>query len=115
MKVLFDTSILVASTLAAHADYTPSRPWLDAVHSGRINGLISCHTLAEYYRVLTAMPTRPRMRSVDVWTYMQQNFLSCFQVVELNLADYQTSLDFVATNNFRSGIVFDALIITVLA
>jgi predicted nucleic acid-binding protein len=111
MKVLFDTSVLVASTIAAHATHVVCYAWVDAVHDGRIEGFISCHSLAECYRVLTAMPTNPRMNSVNVWTHMQQNLESHFNIVELTFADYHHCLDRVASNNFRSGIVFDALIV----
>jgi predicted nucleic acid-binding protein len=50
VKILFDTSILVAALLEDHLD---SLPWLQRAIAKEIQGVVSTHTLAELYAILT--------------------------------------------------------------
>lgn len=61
MKVLFDTSVLVAAMLAEHPRHPESLPWLQRVQVKEIAGFVSTHTLAELYAVLTRLPRTPRI------------------------------------------------------
>ncbi len=61
MKVLFDTSVLVAAFIANHPEHTDSLPWLQRVQAEKIAGFISAHTIAELYAVLTRLPRQPRI------------------------------------------------------
>jgi predicted nucleic acid-binding protein len=56
VKVLFDTSILVAAVVADHPKYPESCPWLQRVKAKEIVGFVSTHTLAELSAVLTRLP-----------------------------------------------------------
>jgi predicted nucleic acid-binding protein len=56
MKYLFDTSVLVAAILTGHNSYQTCLPLLQQAQTRQIDGLISTHTLAELYSVLTRIP-----------------------------------------------------------
>jgi len=111
MKVLFDTSVLIASVLISHPDHRLSKPWLEAAKAGRIECFVSCHSLAEFYRVMTALPITPVTSCLDVMNVLQTDVLVHSQIVDLTFADYQIVLHSLAQQNLRSGIVFDAIIV----
>jgi len=52
IKVLFDTSVLVASILVNHEQHSACISWLIRVKRGEIQGYIGTHTLAELYAIL---------------------------------------------------------------
>lgn len=88
MKVLFDTSILVAAFEVSHIKHGVCLPWLQQAQEKEIDGYFSTHTLAELYSVLTRLPVRP-----TISTAAAQRLIAC--MVELNLL---------------GGGIFDALI-----
>jgi len=61
IKVLFDTSVLVASILVNHEQHSACISWLIRVKRGEIQGYIGTHTLAELYAILSAFPAKPRL------------------------------------------------------
>lgn len=61
MKVLLDTSVLVAGMVEAHPYHAQGMRWLKRVIQGEIQGIVAAHTLAELYAVLTALPVEPRI------------------------------------------------------
>ena len=58
--IYFDTSVLIASFVEDHPNFEKSFYWLEKVITGKEQGLISSHTLAELYSVLTALPVKPK-------------------------------------------------------
>jgi predicted nucleic acid-binding protein len=59
MKVLFDTSVLVAAFEVSHPRHGICLPWLQRVQTSDIDGYVSTHTFAELYSVLTRLPVKP--------------------------------------------------------
>lgn len=66
-KVLFDTSVLVAALVKPHPAHTRAFPWLKKAKSGELTMIVSSHTLAEIYAVLTTLPVSPRITPDIVW------------------------------------------------
>jgi predicted nucleic acid-binding protein len=66
VKVLFDTSVIVAASLPQHLNHTPCFIQLQEAKTAQIQGYLSTHSLAELYSVLTRMPSQPRMSPQDV-------------------------------------------------
>ena len=60
-SVLFDTSVLVAASVAAHPHHARARVWVEAARKGRLKMVIASHGLAETWATLTAMPLEPRL------------------------------------------------------
>jgi predicted nucleic acid-binding protein len=109
VKTLFDTSVLVASFWVDHPKHRGSIFWLEQVKSGKIEGVISSHTLAEIYAVLTSLPVRPRI-SPTLAQQMSQENLARFEVISLTPEDYQMVVTQMVNLNLTGGAIYDALI-----
>jgi PIN domain len=59
VKVLFDTSTLVPAIVVRHPQHAVCWQWLENARTDQIQGVVSTHTLAELYSVLTRLPGRP--------------------------------------------------------
>ncbi len=109
MRVLFDTFVLVAALVASHPLHRRGVIRLNQVLSQEMEGLISTHTLAELYSVLTRLPVRPRispeLAQRLIFTNLQQ-----FEIVPLEIEDYQTAIAQMVTLNLPGGGIFDTLI-----
>ena len=53
MKILFDTSTLVAAIVAGHPAHNAALPLLLRVKEKADTGLVAAHSLAELYAILT--------------------------------------------------------------
>lgn len=61
MRVLFDTSTLIAAMIEGHPAHSLALPWLQRVKAKTDAGLVAAHTLAELYAILTRLPVNPRI------------------------------------------------------
>ena len=55
MKILFDTSVLVARSFVWHASRETVRPWFDRARRGELELFLSLHSLAETYNALGSL------------------------------------------------------------
>ncbi len=109
MRVLFDTSSLVAALVEAHPAHPAAWPWLDRALLGTDQGLVASHTLAELYAVLTRLPLRPAIPPQVALRLIEEN-LEGFQVVALSPRDYKSVLRRLSGLGLTGGAVYDALI-----
>ena len=109
MKVLFDTSVLVAAALLQHPSHTPCFAQLQTARSRQIQGCLSTHSLAEFYSVLTRMPSQPRM-SPQAARILIENYLQYLAPIVLEPIDYLAAIHQMADLNLPGGGIFDALI-----
>jgi predicted nucleic acid-binding protein len=109
VKVLFDTSIIVAALVEDHPNHLRCFPWLEQVKSEEIQGFISTHTIAEVYAVLTGLPRRPRISPRLAQRLLTENFNN-FNPVVLTAEDYQIVLTRMVNLNLSGGGIYDALI-----
>jgi len=110
MKVLFDTSILVAAMVETHKYHAKAIDWLTRVKEKEISGAVGAHTLAELYAVLTTLPIFPRISPVIALRLIEHNVFPFFEVIELTKEDYQSLIKRLAEQNVRGGALYDALI-----
>jgi predicted nucleic acid-binding protein len=113
MKVLFDTSVLVAGIVEVHPMHRRSLPWLQRAKAGDFEFLVVSHTLAELYAVLTTLPVRPRISPSTAWHLVQTNVESSAGILPLALADYKRTLKEMADRGLSGGVIYDALIVSV--
>jgi predicted nucleic acid-binding protein len=111
MRILLDTTILVAAMVEAHPAHQRALPWLQQVHTGSHNGLVAAHTLAELYSVLTTLPVQPRVSPGIAHQMIEQNVLAAFEIVTLSDMDYKSVLNHLADLKLSGGIIYDALIL----
>jgi predicted nucleic acid-binding protein len=109
VKVLFDTSTLVPAIVVRHPQHAVCWQWLENARTDQIQGVVSTHTLAELYSVLTRLPGRPTISPAIAQRQIREN-LQEFDRVQLTPDDYDTAIDRMVSLNLPGGGIFDALI-----
>ncbi len=109
MKVLFDTSVIVAASLPQHPSHAPCFAQLQAAKLLKIHRCLSTHSLAEVYSFLTRMPSQPRMSPTEAKTLIER-CLQYLEAIPLQTADYQSAIAQVTALKLPGGGIFDALI-----
>lgn len=109
MRVLFDTSVIVAANVQTLQSHHRALPWARRAQTGDMDGIVSSHSLAEIYRVLIGMTRRPRIRSSAALEIIE-NVRRTFEVVHLDENEYFAALESCARLDIRGGTIYDALI-----
>lgn len=109
MRLLFDTSILIAAFVSAHSKHSVALPWLQKVKAKKISLVISAHSLAESFSVLTRLPLTPRL-SPDVAYYLiRENIEKSAEIIALSTRDYQAVIKGMSEQGLSGGIIYDAI------
>jgi len=111
VRVLLDTSVLVAAMVEAHPAHTQALPRLQRVKDGTDTGLVAAHSVAELYAVLTTLPVHPRISPVIAQQLIRSNVLDVFEVVSLSDEDYAAVVDRLSALGIIGGATYDALIL----
>lgn len=109
VKVLFDTSVLIAALVVSHPQHAICFPRLKASESKQVEGFISTHSLAETYSVITRLPVQPRIapeQAQSIITDISQHL----NTIPLLSDDYLAAIAQMAALNLPGGGIFDALI-----
>lgn len=109
VKVLFDTSVLVAALVVSHPQHSICFARLKAAESKQVQGFISTHTLAETYSVITRLPVKPRIAPAQAQSIIT-DISQYLNIVPLLSDDYLAAIVQMATLNLPGGGIFDALI-----
>ena len=115
MRVLLDTSVLLAGMIEGHGHHRAALPWLQRVKSQELIGVVAAHSLAELYAILTAPPLRVRISPVAAWELIQENLLEDFEAVALSETEYYTALRALSLSGGVGDAVSAALIARVAA
>jgi predicted nucleic acid-binding protein len=110
MKVLFDTSVLVAAVVESHPEHKRCLPWLQRAHAGSLELLVAAHSLAELFAVLSTYPARPRPSPDLAARLVRENVASKARVIALAGGDYEAVVREMADLSLAGGVVYDALI-----
>ncbi|MBK5257621.1 MAG: PIN domain-containing protein [Vicinamibacteria bacterium] len=111
MKVLFDTTVLVAGIVEAHPHHDRCLPWLQKTRGTPVDPYVTAHTLAELYAVLSSYPTRPRISPSMAARLVRENVSSRARVVTLTATDYLAAIDNMSELSLSGGVMYDALIV----
>ena len=106
VRILFDTSVLVAAILVKHPQHFPCWSWLEKVKTSQIEGFIVTHTLAELFSVISSFPSQPRFSPQRL---IQEN-LKEFQIISLTEYDYYEAIENMVNLGFTGGAIYDSLI-----
>jgi predicted nucleic acid-binding protein len=109
VKILFDTSVIVAASLSQHPSHTPCFAQLQQAKARQYQGYLSTHSLAEIYSVLTRMPSQPKLSPQNVQSLIDRN-LQFLTPITLETADYQAAIAQMTALNLPGGGIYDALI-----
>ena len=108
MKLAFDTSVLVAAVLEAHPHHERTRPWIGAIASGDIVGVMSWHAASETWSVLTRLPGDMRLPAASA-TLVIDRLVENLQPLEVSGPAYREAFRRCGERGARSGAIFDAL------
>jgi predicted nucleic acid-binding protein len=111
MRILLDTSLLVAAMVEVHPAHSSALPWLQGVKDGAHEGFVAAHSIAELYSILTTLPIRPRIAPVVAWSLINHNVIDLCDVVSLSEEDYTAVMDHLSELGLIGGVTYDALIL----
>jgi predicted nucleic acid-binding protein len=112
VRILFDTSALVAVLIQTHPAHVRVMSWLRRAEIDNSPRLIAAHSLAELYSILTTYPIRPRISPAAAQQMIEQSILSTFEIVQLSGVDYTTVIAYLARQGITGGATYDALILS---
>ena len=108
MKVLLDTSTLLAAIVSSHPGHARAKAWLDLVESKKISAVVCMHSLAEVYANLTRVPfTVPPAMAVQL---IDLNIRNKFEEIALSATEYYDLLEQLATQNISGPKIYDGII-----
>jgi predicted nucleic acid-binding protein len=111
MTVFCDTSVLVAACIRQHPHYGRARPLLESIASGKEQGVISAHSLAEAFSALTSVPVVPRILPSEAREIISVNIRRHFQTIAITLEMYERAIEVCSARGLGGGKVCDALLI----
>jgi predicted nucleic acid-binding protein len=110
MKVLFDTSVLVAALVEAHPAHPKAFRWLVKARKQETEFFVSAHSLLEIFAVLTRMPIQPRITPGLAQRLLRANVESQASIITLTKKDYLEVIGCMAELGLSGAVVYDALI-----
>ncbi len=110
MKILFDTSVIIAALVESHPMHQRAFPWLKQSKKNEFELIIACHSIAELYAVLSALPTKPRISPGAAWRLVHENIEAIGKIVSLTAAEYSSVIKKISERGLVGGITYDALI-----
>jgi predicted nucleic acid-binding protein len=111
MKALLDTSVLVAALVQPHPEHLRALPWLTKAKSKSTELVISSHTIAELYAVLSTLPVSPRISPGLAWRLIRESIEPLFSIVSLTSSEYFATVKHLSEMGLSGGAVYDALIV----
>jgi predicted nucleic acid-binding protein len=111
VDVFFDTTVLVAASVASHPHYAQARPALLRVAAGQDKGFMSAHSIAEVYAALTRLPVQPRIHPAEAARIVTDNILPHFEVVPFDKSDYLEVLNAMGSGGWSGAKIYDALLL----
>ena len=111
MRILLDTSILVAALVEAHPAHERALHWLKGVIHGTDVGVVAAHSLAEVYAILTTLPVQPQISPSDAHQLIKRGILNVREVVSLSDVDYAQVIEHLSALGIVGGATYDALIL----
>ena len=110
MKILFDTSLIIAALVESHPMHIRAFPWLKKAKAKDFELVVASHTIAETYAVLSTLPIKPRISSSVAWRLISENIVSISKIVSLTPAEYSFTIKQMSELGLAGGITYDALI-----
>jgi predicted nucleic acid-binding protein len=109
MRVLVDTSCLVAAALTQHEHH---RATIDDLSRRRASGhrlLVAAHALLESYAVLTRLPAPHRLAPADAWAILDRNWGRA-ETIALTAPESRRVMQRHASRGLGGGRVYDGCI-----
>jgi len=95
----------------AHPEHERCLMWLKRVRNREEVGIVSAHSLAEVYSILTTIPVSPKISPTDARQLLADNVLDVFEVVFLSDVDYVEVIGHLSELGIMGGATYDAVIL----
>jgi predicted nucleic acid-binding protein len=110
MKILFDTSAIIAALVESHPMHERAFPWLKRAKDKQFELILASHTLAELYAVFSTLPLKPRISPSVAWRLIKENIETIGKVISLTPAEYNSIIKSLSEMGLIGGTIYDALI-----
>ena len=110
MKILFDTSVIIAALVESHPKHERAFPWLKQAKEKEIELIVAGHTLAELYAVLSTLPIKPRISPAVAWRLIHESVEAVSKIISLSSAEHSAVIKRISESGFVGGVIYDALI-----
>jgi len=107
VKALFDTSVLMASSIREHPFFEWSSTWVKRALRDEVEGFMSTHSMAELFAILTAHP-KTRFPVAQA-TQAIEALLRSLQPIALEPADYLAALARATELKLSGGAIYGIL------
>ena len=111
MKILLDTSVFVAALVEPHPQHSRALPWLAKARAGDFDLVVSAHTIAELYAVLTTLPVSPRITPGLAWRLIHEDVEAIASIVSLSTSEYFAVVRRMNDLGLSGGAIYDAIIV----
>ena len=113
MKILLDTSVLVAAMVKTHPAHVAAADRLKRVRQRQDVGIVAAHSLAETYAILTTLPIQPKITPGLAHQLIQQDIVAICEIVPLTTEEYLNVIAQLEQQQLCGGITYDALLLAV--
>jgi predicted nucleic acid-binding protein len=111
MRVFLDTSVLISAVIKQHVAHERAFTVLERTQNKKDVGIISVHSLAEMYAVLTKLPPPYRHTPEQALLSVEENVLKHFETVGMGKSEYAALLREAAGTRIQGGTIYDALLL----
>ena len=111
MKILFDSSILIAAFVESHPKHKSALSFLIKAKKKEFEFLISSHSILEIYSVLTSAPFKPKITPIIARQLIENNIMNLAETIYLTDKDYFGIIKKMDKSNLSGGIVYDAILV----
>ncbi len=110
MKILFDTSVLIAGLVETHPMHKSAFPWLKRAKANEFEMIVVSHTIAEVYAVLSTLPIKPRITPLIARKLINKNIEPNSKIISLSPGEYKLVIKQISELGLAGGVIYDALI-----
>jgi len=111
LKILFDSSVLIAAFVESHPKHKSALSFLMKAKNKEFELFVSSHTILEIYSVLTGAPFKPKITPIIAKQLIENNIKSIAKTICLRDEDYFKIVEKMSNSNFSGGLVYDAIIV----
>ena len=111
MKILFDSSVLIASFVESHPKHKSALSFLMKAKNKEFQSFVSSHSILEVYSVLTSAPFNPKITPNIAKQLIENNIRNIAKTIYLTGEDYFKIVEKVSKSNFSGGIIYDAIVV----
>ena len=111
LKILFDTSVLIAAFVESHPKHNAALKFLTRAKEKEFELFVSAHSILEVYSVLTSAPFKPKITTLTAKKLIENNIKAIAKIIYLSDNDYFNIVEKMSDSDFKGGIVYDAIMV----